>query len=366
MNWWIYVIGFAAACVLSILMTPLMKKLAFKVGAVAMPNHRTVHKKPMAQLGGLAIFAAFVLTYFIVTPFSGYEDKSHIAIGLILGGTIIAITGALDDRFNLSPKVKLLGQLLAAGVAVAFGLEIDVIRIPFLSSEQFIQYNWISIPLTIVWIVGVTNAVNLIDGLDGLSAGVSSIAAGTILVTAIMMNPLQPMVILLSAILIGSSLGFLFFNFHPAKLFMGDSGALFLGYALSILSIMGYKQATIVSFLVPVLILGVPLSDTFLAILRRKLNNKPITVADKEHLHHCLMNMGFSMRKTVIIIYGIAFTFGLCAILMTQKQSWWTILLVLLILVVLELGAEAIGVIGKKRKPVLNFLQRAMGVSRTK
>jgi UDP-GlcNAc:undecaprenyl-phosphate GlcNAc-1-phosphate transferase len=366
MNWWIYVIGFTAACALSILMTPLMKKLAFKVGAVSIPNHRTVHKKPMAQLGGLAIFFAFVLSYFIVMPAANYQDKDHIALGLIIGGTIIAITGALDDRFNLSPKLKLLGQLLAAVVAVSFGLEIDVINIPFGNSSLPIEYNWISIPITIFWILAVTNAVNLIDGLDGLSAGVSSIAAGTILVMALMMSPQQPMVVLLSAILIGSAVGFLFFNFHPAKLFMGDSGALFLGYALSILSIMGYKQATIVSFLVPLLILGVPLSDTLLAIIRRKLNNKPISVADKEHLHHCLMNMGFSMRKTVLIIYGISLTFGLCAILMTQKQTWWTILLTVVILGVLELGAEAIGVIGKKRKPVLNLLHRAISASRSK
>ncbi|WP_187385742.1 glycosyltransferase family 4 protein [Gorillibacterium timonense] len=358
-------IGFAASMMLSVLLTPLMSKFARKIGAVSIPNHRSVHTKPMPLLGGLAIFLAFVLSYFIVSPGIVYNDKDNVAIGLILGGIVIALTGALDDKFDLSPKLKLLGQIIAAGIAVSFGLEIDVVNIPF-SSSLPINEAWISIPLTVLWIVGVTNAINLIDGLDGLSAGVSSISAATILVVAVLMPYSNPMVILLCLLLIGSSLGFLVFNFHPAKIFMGDSGALFLGYALSILSIMGYKQATIVSFLVPILILGVPISDTMLAIVRRKLNNKPITVADKGHLHHCLMNLGFGMRKTVLIIYGIAAAFGLCAILMTQKQNWVTVILVVIILCGLELGAEFIGIMGKKKKPVIHFLQRTFAVGKSK
>ena len=358
-------IGFAASMILSVLLTPLMSKLAHRVGAVSIPNHRSVHTKPMPLLGGLAIFLAFVLSYVIVSPGIVYNDKNHVAIGLILGGTVIALTGALDDRFNLSPKLKLLGQLIAAGIAVSFGLEIDVVNIPF-SNSLPIDEAWISIPLTILWIVGVTNAINLIDGLDGLSAGVSSISAATIMVVAVLMPFSNPMVILLCVLLIGSSLGFLFFNFHPAKIFMGDSGALFLGYALSILSIMGFKQATIVSFLIPILILGVPISDTMLAIIRRKLNNKPISVADKGHLHHCLMNLGFSMRKTVLIIYGVSAAFSLCAILLTQRQNWIAVILVAVIFVGLEIGAEFIGILGKKKKPVIHFLQRALAVGRSK
>jgi len=365
LNWWIYGIGFAASCALSILLTPLMAKLAVKVGAVSVPNHRSVHTKPMPLLGGLAIFLAFICAYFIVMPGIQYTDKDNVAIGLILGGIVIALTGALDDRFNLSPKLKLLGQLIAAVIAVSFGLEIDVINIPFGMNSYPIIEQWISVPLTIVWIIAITNAINLIDGLDGLSAGVSCISAGTILVVAVLMPFSNPMVILLCLLLIGSSLGFLVFNFHPAKIFMGDSGALFLGYALSILSILGYKQATIVSFLVPLLILGVPISDTLLAIIRRKLNNKPISVADKGHLHHRLMNLGFGMRKTVLIIYGISIAFSLCAVLMTQKQNWITVLLVVIILLGLEIGAEFIGILSK-RKPVLHLLQKAIAVGRSK
>ncbi|MBC8078712.1 MAG: undecaprenyl/decaprenyl-phosphate alpha-N-acetylglucosaminyl 1-phosphate transferase [Gorillibacterium sp.] len=342
-----------------------MAKLAIKVGAVSVPNHRSVHTKPMPLLGGLAIFLAFICSYFIVMPGIEYQDRDHIAVGLILGGMVIALTGALDDRFTLSPKLKLLGQLGAAGIAVSFGLEIDVVNIPFGMSSYPILQEWISIPLTILWIVGVTNAINLIDGLDGLSAGVSCISAATILVVAILMPFSNPMVILLCIILIGSSLGFLVFNFHPAKIFMGDSGALFLGYALSILSILGYKQATIVSFLVPLLILGVPISDTMLAIIRRKLNNKPISVADKGHLHHRLMDLGFGMRKTVLTIYGVSIAFSLCAVLMTQKQNWVTVVLVITILLALEMGAEFIGILNK-RKPVLNLLQKAIDAGKPK
>src|SRR5690606_3348807 len=158
-----------------------------------------------------------------------------------------------------------------------------------------------------LWIVGVTNAVNLIDGLDGLAGGVSAIATGTILVMAIIMG--NPTVIILSLLLLGSTIGFLFYNFHPAKIFMGDSGALFLGFSLATLSVLGFTQATVVSFIVPLLILGVPLSDTFFAIVRRKVNKLPISVADKNHLHHCLLQFGFSHRKTVLIIYGISLFF---------------------------------------------------------
>jgi UDP-GlcNAc:undecaprenyl-phosphate GlcNAc-1-phosphate transferase len=360
MSWWVYVVGFAAACLLSVLLTPLVKKVALRAGAVSVPNHRSVHTKPMPLWGGLAIFLAFIGAYFIIAPAFGFEDKANVALGLILGGAVIVIVGALDDRYDLSPKMKLLGQIAAAIIVVSFGLKIDVVNIPFYSQESFaIPADWISIPLTILWIVGVSNAINLIDGLDGLSAGVSGIATATLLVMAALTGLMgNEIIILLCAILFGSTLGFLFFNFHPAKIFMGDAGALFLGFSLATLSIMGYKQATVVSFIVPVLILGVPLSDTFLAIVRRKLNNKPISVADKGHLHHCLMRLGFGMRKTVLIIYAISIVFGMCAVLLTKVQGWVAIVITVLVLFVLEIGVEAIGMISKKRKPVIQLIQR--------
>lgn len=353
MNWWIYIVGFAAACMLAVIAMPFVKKLAFRVGAVAIPNHRTVHTKPMPQMGGLAIYLAFAVTYLAVALSIGdYEPK--VMLGMLLGGGLIVLVGALDDRYNISPKLKLLGQIAAAGVVVSCGLYVDYIQLPF--GDAINVYPWVGMLITVFWIVGVTNAVNLIDGLDGLAAGVSAIATFTIMVLAFVTG--NAPVALLSAVLLGSIIGFLFFNFHPASIFMGDTGALFLGFSLATLSVLGFKSAVAISFLVPILVLGVPLSDTFLAIIRRKLNNKPISVADKGHLHHCLIEMGFNTRKTVLIIYGVAAVFGSCAMLLSQTKQWGTITIVVIVLLIMEIGAEAVGIISKSKKPVLRLLQR--------
>ncbi|PZE19374.1 MraY family glycosyltransferase [Paenibacillus xerothermodurans] len=353
----LYGVGFVAACLIALLMTPVVKRFAFRVGAVDAPNHRKVHSRIMPRLGGLAIFTAFVGAYLVISPAIG-SINTDVALGLLTGGTIIVIVGALDDRFDLSPKVKLLGQLIAASIVVYSGAVIDLVNVPF--GDTTISLTWLAIPLTIFWIVGVTNAINFIDGLDGLSAGVSGIATTTILVLAVMMGNVT--VVLLSVILLGSIVGFLFYNFHPAKIFMGDSGSLFLGFSLATLSILGFKQATVLSLLVPIMILGVPLSDTFFAILRRWVNNLPISKPDKSHLHHCLLQLGFSHRVTVLIIYGVASVFGLSAVLlsyMSERQViWGMVVMIAVLLAILVLGAEAIGIISQTKKPVLRFLQK--------
>ncbi|ANE46691.1 hypothetical protein SY83_10875 [Paenibacillus swuensis] len=358
---YIYLLGFAAALALSFIFTPLVKMFAFKVNAVDRPNHRKVHTRIMPRLGGLAIFAAFAGTYFILSPWL-HLDKHNLNLihGLLAGGTIIVIIGALDDRFELSAKVKLLGQIIAACVVVfGFGIKVNFYNVPFGDPMMPIQ-DWIAIPLTIFWIVGVTNAINLIDGLDGLAAGVSGIATATILVLALFMVN-GGTVILISSLLLGSIIGFLFFNFHPAKIFMGDSGSLFLGFSLATLSIMGFKQATLVSFIIPLFIIGVPLSDTFFAIVRRWVNNKPIFAPDKGHLHHCLQQLGFSHRKTVLMIYGVALFFGTTAVVLSQVSqiaNWVTVLVIAATIVVLQLGAEVIGIVDRSRRPLLSVLQR--------
>jgi UDP-GlcNAc:undecaprenyl-phosphate GlcNAc-1-phosphate transferase len=347
---------------MALLLTPMVKKIAFWVGAVDSPNHRKVHTRIMPRLGGLAIFIAFVGAYFVISPAMD-AFNSDAALGLLLGGFVIVLTGALDDRFQLSPKWKLLGQLIAACIVVAFGLKIDLVNIPF--GETNLSIGWLSIPITILWIVGVSNAINLIDGLDGLSAGVSGIATTTILILALMMPNVT--VVLLSVILLGSIVGFMFYNFHPAKIFMGDSGALFLGFALATLSILGFKQAAVVSLLIPIMILGVPLSDTFFAIMRRYVNKLPISAPDKSHLHHCLLQLGFSHRTSVLIIYGIALVFGgsavVCSELMSQNILWGWVLIIVALFLIMLLGAEAIGIISKSRKPILNFIQKITGKS---
>lgn len=281
-------------------------------------------------------------------------------VGLFLGGAVMEIVGVLDDKYELSAKVKLLGQVLAATVVVLFGLQIDLLNFPFGRVEHDLVW-WLSVPVTIFWIVAVTNAVNLIDGLDGLAAGVSGIASISILVMAVIMN--NPAIVVLSAVLLGSLLGFLRYNFIPAKIFMGDSGSLFLGYILSTLSIFGYKQVTFVSLIIPILILGVPLSDTLLAIVRRKMNHVPMFRADMGHLHHSLIRFGFSQRKTILIIYGISTLFGLCAVLLSRDIQWLTIIVILVVLFLLMVGAELVGAFSKSKKPILQLLQKLFAKS---
>ncbi|EGL13630.1 MULTISPECIES: MraY family glycosyltransferase [Paenibacillus] len=356
----LYVLGFVVSCLFALLLTPLVKRFAFWVGAIDKPNHRKVHTRIMARMGGVAIFLAFVGAYFVISPALS-DVNGNAALALVLGGFVIVLTGALDDRFELSPRWKLLGQFVAACIVVACGLKINEFNVPF--GGHFSLPDYVSMPLTVLWIVGVSNAVNLIDGLDGLSAGVSGIGTGTILVLALL-TPFSDAftVILLCTILLGSISGFLFYNFHPAKIFMGDSGALFLGFALATLSILGFKVSVVLSLLTPIMILGVPLSDTFFAIMRRFLNKKPISEADKNHLHHCLLQLGFSHRTTVLIIYGIAAMFGAVAIILNNytDSAWLTVLIVVILLFVLVVGAEAIGIISSSQKPVIRFLQKLL------
>ncbi|MCR8844782.1 undecaprenyl/decaprenyl-phosphate alpha-N-acetylglucosaminyl 1-phosphate transferase [Paenibacillus sp. SC116] len=361
----VYVLGGLLALLLATGLTPLVKAFAIKIGAVDVPNARKVHTRIMPRMGGLGIFGAFVISLLglmVVAPdlLLSTERDSNLVWGLLAGGSIIVLIGALDDLYELSAKVKLLGQIIAACVVVfGFDLTVNFVNVPF--GNQYLSIDdWIAIPLTIFWIVGVTNAINLIDGLDGLAAGVSGISIATLLVMAVFMG--NPVVILLCALLLGSIIGFLFFNFHPARIFMGDSGSLFLGFSLAVLSMLGFKQVAIVSFVTPLLIIGVPLSDTFFAIVRRWLQKKPIFAPDKGHLHHCLRELGFSHRKTVLIIYAIATFFGILAIVQSVAAShhanWVTFVVICILLVALQLGAEVIGIVSKKRRPMLDMLHR--------
>lgn len=362
----IYIIGFIMALGLALLLTPLVKKFAVKVGAVDVPNARKVHTRIMPRLGGLGIFLAFLLSLLAVLPFVpdgmlSSRDINFIAAFLI-GGTLITLIGALDDRFDLNAKLKFLAQIAVACMVVfAFDIRVDFVNVPFQDAYSSLE-SWISIPLTIFWIVGVTNAINLIDGLDGLAAGVSGIAIGTIFVMSVLMG--NYMVAMLCLVLLGSIIGFLFFNFHPAKIFMGDTGSLFLGFCLAMLSMLGFKQIAIVSFITPLIIIGVPLSDTFFAIIRRKLQKKPIFSPDKGHLHHCLRELGFSHRQTVLIIYGIAAFFGVLAVIQSSaalnEANWVTFVVICIMMFFLQIGAEVIGLVGKTKRPVINTLIRLL------
>ncbi|MCH7320632.1 undecaprenyl/decaprenyl-phosphate alpha-N-acetylglucosaminyl 1-phosphate transferase [Solibacillus sp. MA9] len=344
-------VSLIVAFVAAILLTPLVKRLAFRLGAVDAPNYRKVHARIMPRLGGLAIYLAFMIGILFLKFVTNFESDYLYAI--LIAATIIVITGIVDDMRELSAKVKLVGQFAAACIVVFVGgIQIVNINLPFGGELDF---GWLGIPLTIVWIVGITNAINLIDGLDGLAAGVSTIALMTLAIMAMLLG--NGIVIAMAAILAAATIGFLFFNFHPAKIFMGDTGALFLGFMISVLALLGFKNVAVISFVIPVIMLGVPISDTFFAIVRRLRSGKKWSDPDKSHLHHRLLDLGFSHRQTVLIIYAMAAMFGVAAVIFSMAKVWGAILLITVILVAIELFVEVIGLAGKNYKPLLNLVK---------
>lgn len=348
-----FIVAFIIAFAVSIVATPLVIKFAQRFGFVDVPNSRKVHKSLMPRIGGVAIVIG-------ATAGLGYIHRLIYDIWpIMLGGVVILIIGLFDDKYSLSPKVKLAGQLLAACIVVFFGFDIDFISIPFVPEK--IVLGPFSYVIAIIWIVGITNAINLIDGLDGLASGVFIIAMATIMYMAILNG--QYLVVGLTAILIGSTFGFLFFNFHPAKIFLGDTGSLFLGYCISTISMLGlFKSVTIFSLVIPVIILAIPILDTFFAIVRRLINKKKIFAPDKSHLHHRFLEMGFSHKETVLIIYAIGIFFGICAIIFSQSTLWGALIIMALLLIFIQVTAEVIGLIGKK--PFLNTFKRLRSSSK--
>lgn len=346
------ILSFLAAFGTVLLVTPLVIKFAHKIGATDKPNHRKVHQKVMPRLGGLAIFIGVVVGYIA----SGlYDERIY---GITAGAIIIVVIGILDDMYELKARTKLIGQLLTAGVVVYTGLKIEFITIPFVI-ERF-DLGWLAIPVTILWIVGITNAINLIDGLDGLAAGISSIAIATLAVMAGMAG--KEMILTLCLIVLGSTIGFLFYNFHPAKIFMGDTGALFLGYCISVFSLLGlYKSVTLFSFVIPIIILGVPIFDTAFAIIRRFLNKQPISAPDKSHLHHRLLAIGISHRNTVLLIYVFGIFFSICAVMLTSATFLGTILIMIALVITIQFIAEVVGIINVRHKPFLSFYKKVTG-----
>ncbi|MBC7231198.1 MAG: undecaprenyl/decaprenyl-phosphate alpha-N-acetylglucosaminyl 1-phosphate transferase [Actinobacteria bacterium] len=314
----IYVFAFVAALVLSLLLTPLARRAAVWLGAIDMPHDRKVHEQPTPTLGGMAIFLAVVLSLLmakVLTSFSapfakplGMVDALSSAqlLGIILASTFIAVLGALDDMRHLSPWMKLAGQIMGALILVSFGVEITTLALPRGNVIDLTASPVLSILLTVAWTVAFTNIINLIDGLDGLAAGISliTVAAFFFYGTRVGADPntLQAMVI--SAAVGGACLGFLRYNFNPASIFMGDSGAQFLGFVLGAISIQGIlKRTAVATMFTPLIILAVPIADTGLAILRRARKGKPFHHADKEHIHHRLLYIGHSQRQAVLIIY---------------------------------------------------------------
>lgn len=306
-----YLFIFLTAFVLALIFTPVAIKIAPKIGAVDIPkDNRRMHTKAMPRFGGMAIYIGTVAAMLIFLPLNTQ------LMGVIAGGTLIFIVGIIDDLKNLNAKVKLACQILCAFIMFQFSVRINFIGNPF--GDGYYFFPWIvSLLVTVIWIVGITNTINLIDGLDGLAGGVAFIASISIAYIAhINGRPEASMAMLAIA---GGALGFLPFNFNPAKIFMGDAGALFLGFMLAGFSVISpMKSATMLATVVPVLVLGLPIFDTAFAILRRLINRRPIMEADKGHLHHRIMAAGLGQRRTVLTLYGISGVMGVAAIAMSR------------------------------------------------
>ena len=327
--------AFAIAAVLSYFFTPPVKNFAHKVGAIDVPKDaRRMHKKPIPRLGGLAIYGGFLCSILIF----GQLDETMLCV--LLGAAIIVALGIFDDVLALGAKLKFVVQIVAAAIPVCIGdLQIGLFtNLNPLSDTPFVHLGILAVPVTIIWIVGITNAVNLIDGLDGLAVGVSSIAAITMLAVALLTGNM-PIAITMAA-LAGACIGFMPYNLNPAKIFMGDTGSTFLGYMLATVSIMGlFKFYAVISFAVPVLILGLPIFDTANAIIRRVAAGRSPMSPDRGHVHHKLIDMGFNQKQAVAILYAISATLGLTAVVLTSSGEVKAIVLLLAVLAAILVGA---------------------------
>ena len=322
----LYAIAFVLAFLIAFLTTPLAKKIAFKVGAIAKPRKRDMHSVPIPRMGGIAIFAGFMITFLTLVWNLPLVNVTQ-TIGIFLGCSIIFVLGLLDDIYELPAKPKFLVQIIAATIVAVCGVRIDFLSIPFIEQSE-VAMQFLAIPATVIWIIAITNAVNLIDGLDGLAAGISSIASLCLMILSI---PNYPQGAFLTAILAGSCMGFLPYNFNPASIFMGDTGSTFLGFTLGITSVMGLlKGYTVATIFIAVLVLGLPIFDTSFAILRRLAAGKPIMAPDRGHLHHRLVDKGYSQKQAVVTLYGISGILGLSAIAFFNRDFKFVVVIFIL------------------------------------
>ena len=332
-------VGEALLCamVLSYLVCPLVKSFAYKIGAIDVPkDNRRMHKKPVPRLGGLAIFLGFIVSLLIFVPI----DRQ--LRGILQGAVIIVVLGVVDDITPLRAWFKFLVQIFAALVAVYHGVVVNVLSNPnLLSDKPYWSLGWASVPITVLWIVGITNSVNLIDGLDGLANGVSIISAVTMLVIALLVSEGQ--IALIMAALAGACIGFMPYNRNPAQMFMGDTGSTFLGYTLATISIQGlFKYYAVISFAVPFLILGLPMFDTLFAIVRRVAHGQNPMSPDRGHIHHRLIDMGLNQKQAVAALYVVSSILGLSAVVLTASGATRAMIFLLAVAVVAFLASRVI------------------------
>jgi len=335
------VLPFLISCAL----TPLVKWYSVPAETYAKENKRTVHHGRISRIGGVAVYLAFMITMAV------YTKADRAITGILLGGSIMFFTGLVDDLIDIKPVVKLFFEVIAALVLIYYGVQVDVIRLPF---GIQIDFGIVSFVFTVIWIAGITNAVNLIDGLDGLAGGMSVIIL--VVTGCLALIERRPDIISLAFILAASTLGFLVYNSHPASIFMGDCGSLFLGFMISGISLMGFKSSTILTLALPILLLMLPIIDTLSAILRRTLKGMKFSQADKSHLHHLLMNQ-FGHRNTVIIMCAMTALFGLSAYVYMINRNIGLLTIVIL-LFFLELFIEKSAMISAKFHPMLGLYRR--------
>lgn len=292
--------------VFTALFIPIVKKIAEFIGAMDIPNERKIHKTPIARLGGLGIYGGFLLGYMI------FGQHSVQMNAVLIGSFIILVTGIIDDIKPVPAKYKLLGQIAGAAVIPLYG---GIVLKDVSAFGLYLNFGVLAVPVTILFIVAIINCINLIDGLDGLSSGITSIYFLTVGVIGLLLNNSNGLDITLTFIMLGSTLGYLLHNFPPAKIFMGDSGSMFLGYIIAVIALLGFKNITLTSIIIPILLLAIPIMDTLFAIIRRIVNHKPIGMPDKNHFHHQLLKLNLSKRKTVLLIYLIDILFAAASIL---------------------------------------------------
>lgn len=309
-----------------------------KEGLVDLPNERKIHKKPVSRLGGVAIWSSTMLT-FLLLVFLSYYPYGSLLSGILLGGSLMFLLGLVDDVYNLNAKFKLFIQIAIVTIVYLLGVKIDTIVNPF---GGFFQLGWLSYPITLLWIVGICNAVNFIDGVDGLAGSVITVNSITLAIVAVSMTPSNSISALIAFILAGSMLAFLAYNFNPAKIFMGDSGALFAGFLLASLSITGVMKTATLAIFLPFVVLAVPIMDITFSSLRRILKGTSPFVADAEHIHHKLLKAGFSQNKTVAILTLVAIVGGAIATALVGSIGHYIIYMVILLLIMFGLSLISI------------------------
>ena len=347
--WGDIAIAFLLAFITAFVLTPHTMRLAKKVGAIDIPNDRRVNKKPMPRLGGLAVICGFLVSTIYLLIIMNLEHSIDLfgeeqywlkMLGFFIGIVILGITCFIDDSKGIPSWAKLMAQIIAAVIVVACGIRIENINLPFFDDKIWFN-DWFSYILTVCWIIGITNAINLIDGLDGLSSGITLISCISLLIIFTLNNSPIIAVLLITA-LAGAIVGFLPFNFSPAKTFIGDIGSNFLGFSLAIISILGVaKTYTAIVLIAPIIVLGFPIFDTLYAIIRRIIKGKSLKAvfkADKGHLHHRLMKRGYSQKQAVLILYGLTATLGMFAIILLESGIWKALSFALLVIAFVAIG----------------------------